>query len=290
MPRPTDPEKAGAVPAYAAPVVTQGPGPAGLPPPPPPPPPPLSAADRAAAWRARRPLVLRVLAVLAAQCLAALGVGLALSLVPPAQAYVRARAWPVASAAAAAVAAWAALAVAQAKAPASPAWARARPPCLAAFSAFLALFLGTLAARLPGPAALTAAVGVGVLVGAAILAAAAGLDLSRAGALATGLLWAAAVTAAGTLWVARTHGDRWWVTLLAGLAVVATAVYLAIDVQALAGLGPLAGGGRWGWRGGGLARPAALAADDWVGGAAALATDLGLGFVAVGALASGGRL
>jgi hypothetical protein len=283
MPRP-DPERAPVL--YAPPILTQGQGPAALSPPPPPPP----LTDRAAAWRGRRPLIVRVLAVLCAQFCAATAVGLALTLAPGAQAYVRARSWPVASAATAAALAWVALAVAQAKAGASASYSCARLPLLALFSVCLALFLGTLAARLPGPAALTATVGVGVLVLAAILAAGAGVDLTCAGAGATALLWAAALTAGATIWVARAHGDRWWVTLLAGLAVCGVAIYLALDVQALAGLGPLAGGGRWGWRAGSPARPARLAADDWVGGAAALATDLGLGFVAVGALASGGRL
>lgn len=276
-------------PAYGPPAITAGPVPPALAPPPPLPPRP-SPADRAAAWRARRPLILRVLAVLATQFVAALTVGLALSLAPGAQAYVRSHAWPLATSGVATVAAWLALSLAAARAPDRPAWRAARPPLLFAFSVFLALFLGTLAARLPGFAAATAGVGVGVLVLAAIVAAAAGLDLTRAAPLATGLLWAAALTAGATAWAATRHSDRWWLALLAGLAVVGVALYLALDVQALAGLGPLAGGGRWGWRGGAPARPASLADGDWVGGATALATDLGAGFVAVAALVSGGRV
>jgi FtsH-binding integral membrane protein len=279
-----DPEK----PAYAPPAVTAAPPPSQPPPPPPPLPPRPSAAERRAAWAARRPLILRVLAVLAAQALAALTVGLAVGLSPPARAYVRAHGWPVGAAGIGTVLAWLALTLVQASN--RPGAARAKGALLAAFSAALALFLGTLAARVPPAAAITAAVGVGGLVLAAIVAAAAGLDLTRAAALATAAAWGVLLTAAATAWVASRHADRWWVTLLAGIGVLIAGVYLAADVQALAGLGPLAGGGRvWGWRGS-VNRPSHLAPDDWVGGASALATDLALGFVGVAALATGGRL
>lgn len=276
---PEDAEK----PAYAPPAVTAG----GAQPPTPQPPAPArpSTEERRAAWASRRPLILRVLAVLAAQAFAALSVGLAVGLTPPARAYVRSHGWPVGASGIAAVVCWLALTLVQASS--QPGAGRARAPLLLAFSAALALFLGTLAARLPPPAAITAAVGVGGLVLAAILAAAAGLDLTRPVALAGAAAWAVLLTIVATAWVAARHGDRWWITLLAGIGVVCVGVYLAADVQALSGLGPLAN--LRGWRGG-VNRPTHIAADDWVGGAAALATDLVLAFTGIAALVTGGRV